>query len=269
MFQRVFTLVEMLIVIAIIGILASLLMPALMSAMEAGHEVSCASNLRNIGVIAGSYSGEYNNMLPPGVGATSTVGDFSPSAYGSSGMFITYLAGYNGRTPTSSWGNAQKYALTYSAGLFTCASDHNPANFPLAKPTAGGDWNVLLMGYNVNFYAWCFLRDRDKRESGSSAGTDAGRRVFRLSDAVYPSQTVLLGDAMNGDVFNSMISLDSSAPTLVVAGGNSRWGNSWRGPRLGHKQQIGFNALFFDGHVKGYTFLQYPASILNGWCTSH
>ncbi len=52
---RAFTLVELLVTVAIISILAGLLLPVLRSAMEMGRSISCVNNLRQIGLMQRFY----------------------------------------------------------------------------------------------------------------------------------------------------------------------------------------------------------------------
>jgi prepilin-type N-terminal cleavage/methylation domain-containing protein/prepilin-type processing-associated H-X9-DG protein len=58
-----FTLVELLIVIAIIAILAALLLPVLATARERGKRVQCINNLRQLAITWVLYATDYNDFL--------------------------------------------------------------------------------------------------------------------------------------------------------------------------------------------------------------
>lgn len=61
--RRRFTLVELLITIAIIAILASLLLPALHKVRARGRQVNCVSNQKQYGVAYLQYSVDYNDFV--------------------------------------------------------------------------------------------------------------------------------------------------------------------------------------------------------------
>ena len=59
-----FTLIELLIVIAIIGILASLLLPSLRNARNKAYDAVCLSNQKQIGILIAAYTNSNDEMLP-------------------------------------------------------------------------------------------------------------------------------------------------------------------------------------------------------------
>jgi prepilin-type N-terminal cleavage/methylation domain-containing protein len=63
--RKGFTLVELLVVMAVIVILAGFLLPALGRAREQGRRTSCINNLKQIGLAIAMYRLDYNDAFPP------------------------------------------------------------------------------------------------------------------------------------------------------------------------------------------------------------
>ena len=63
--RKAFTLVELLVVVGIIGILITLLLPAIQSSREAGRRIQCANNMRQLAMSCAAYHERAGASLRP------------------------------------------------------------------------------------------------------------------------------------------------------------------------------------------------------------
>ena len=84
---RIFTLIELLIVVAIIAILAGMLLPALNKAREMAYKISCVNSMSSLGKGYIMYTGDYSYLAPFRVGNRAWYGG-NPDT----GLLATYLS---------------------------------------------------------------------------------------------------------------------------------------------------------------------------------
>lgn len=152
--RRAFTLVEMLVVIAIIGVLIGLLLPAVNAAREAGRRMTCSNNLKQLGLAMTSYENTYK-IFPINWG-DETSGATDASAFvGHS--WLTGLLPYLEEKPTNNlikFGAPMNYATGSSNNLyaarqalaeFVCPSDYGSMNGTQTDlwPAASPQWPML------------------------------------------------------------------------------------------------------------------------------
>ena len=92
--SRAFTLIELLIVIAIIAILAALLLPALTGAKERARRASCQSSLRQLSLALHMYGDDNDQTLPTGASNKGALDDHLPVlSTATSNAIVQYSSG--------------------------------------------------------------------------------------------------------------------------------------------------------------------------------
>jgi prepilin-type processing-associated H-X9-DG protein/prepilin-type N-terminal cleavage/methylation domain-containing protein len=138
-----FTLIELLIVVAIIGILAALLLPVLARAKAAGQRAACENNLRQLGLAAEIYLGDnagyffYCSRPAVSTGQQWWFGWLAAGTEGqrafdlSTGALFPYLHGSNVRLcPSPVWSSPQfkskgtNVIFSYGCNAYLCAAQN-------------------------------------------------------------------------------------------------------------------------------------------------
>lgn len=138
--KRAFTLIELLIVIAIIAILAALLLPVLTRAEERARATSCLNNLRQLTLAALTYAGDNADSICPN-GAV-TMGD--------AGWVAGNVSGYANATDPTNLVNIQQAILfpyNQSVKIYACPSDLSIVD-NLPGPRVRSYSLNCMMGYN-------------------------------------------------------------------------------------------------------------------------
>jgi general secretion pathway protein G len=227
-FRRAFTLVELLVVVAIVAILAALLLPAISRMGDNAKTAQSASNLRQLGAAAILFAGDNNGSLPSpredwnGDGKMDD-GDFFPAQL----IAFMGLNGINNSTYLTP-------AILYGAG---------PFQSPL-RGTRFGDPEWQRNGYSYGISSFLLHPEWD-------------RRLARVPE---PGKTILFGDKVstgeendpNGDAgYLGSSDLRYVRPWNPATIGSGIWGSG--SPAYRHQKRTKAQMVFVDGHVGLHT----------------
>jgi prepilin-type N-terminal cleavage/methylation domain-containing protein/prepilin-type processing-associated H-X9-DG protein len=203
-----FTLLELLVVMAIIAILVALLIPALGRAKEKSQRITCAGNLRQINLALLLYRTDHNGFMPP---------PGQPS-----GSWPEQLR--------SSYGNLR---------LLVCPADPSATTGSVEPSSTNAD--TAARSYLMNGFADYYVG-----QSMIDGATPSGKRNpfgigMKDTAIVHPSTTILFGEkAPTSSVYE--LSVFKPAGSYLDDLAENRHGNPSRLPRMG-----GANYAMADG----------------------
>ena len=169
-----FTLIELLVVIAIIALLCSILLPSLSKARDKAKQMSCMSNMRQVGSAVHAYADDNADYLPPVVTDTVNWSDYWAN---------TFIWLYIYKSPSQ----ANWDVPYWSKSVFACSAAL------LTNPTPP---HYALNGWFPN---------------ASSTNLFTGQR---RSLATSPSRTLLIGEGTNYHVDGWFWTVPPGQPAL-------------------------------------------------------
>lgn len=167
-----FTLVELLVVIAVIALLAGLLLPSLGRAKQAGLASACSNNLRQIQLASLLYAHDHRDALPPN-NFTFVVGDTNNPALTN----LSWAPGDVTRDTTpSNLMSGVLYPYLRTTQVFRC-----PADRTQIFSTERGHSIPRTRSYNLSVWLNCELEWRSTRTLAEASRPSASE-VFSYVD---------------------------------------------------------------------------------------
>jgi prepilin-type N-terminal cleavage/methylation domain-containing protein len=136
---RGFTLIELIVVMAVIGLVTAIVLPAIQSAREAGRRLSCANNLKNIGLASLHYESirhQYANQTESVSNQPTWIVSILPFMEEST-LYTSWArtVGYPTQLQTNIDVDALRKIIATPVAAFYCPSRRPVAGYPIGNGT--------------------------------------------------------------------------------------------------------------------------------------
>ncbi len=217
---RAFSLVELLVVIAVIGILAALLLPALSAAKAKGQQTACSNNLRQLEVCWLMYANDNDAKLVPNVQIVASNSVTPPLNTWAPGNVMLAAQATNSQLLRQ----GLMFPYTADTALYRCPADLSKSNgVPRVRSTSMNGWIGSLdmnLFYGEPTYQ-TFVKENALAVKGASAlWVFMDEHEGTIDDAWFK------------------VTMNDSEPFFSF-------------PATRHRR--GYNLSFADGHVEHYT----------------
>ncbi len=249
--KKHFTLIEVLVVVAIIGILASLLLPALKSARDSARQANCKSNQKQLGIAFQMYYGDNNDAVPY------ARDNISGGSFGWDDQIRSYLT--SNEIPQATLLNDWQWNADKAIESLVCPS--------ASEPQTGGNANLTINSYGMstgwaNIIAGVMQGIQNNRFSVWRSGANITTyRVTDIDDSVgslvLTEVDVYTGGAAHTSLYQGSANMifDPEVQTGQTFNGlpsyiatNANWENKTLD--LHNKEKV--NYLMVDGHVESH-----------------
>lgn len=235
--KQAFTLVELLVVIAVIAVLAALLLPALNQAKEKGRRVVCQNNLRQLGIALLMYGDEHGRYPPCAMAHT--------------------RGGPTGRL-VSLWNAALLPLVGKNVAVFHCPS--YPAEFRWTTSPSNLGYQFPTNIQNDRPFSYAINRIGTQNTAGPSLGLEQAPGTGRKpSEIAAPADMIAIGEAASRTNYLQVWAAFALTHNSSV---------SDRSSIIGKVHNQGANMVFLDGHVeweRWWKWLEFSDAAARRW----